>query len=674
MPITTYMVNQGGLNITDSPVTIKDNQATGQSYNYEYSRTGAITKTLAPTALNLTPDTQLKSLGLGTHHDVATDSRTLIRVAGTKIQVFNTSTGAITNESDDTATPVSDFSDASSTQPVVFAPFNTLIGGTVLWMAGGGMSVIEGYTGPVTGNVTQNGTPAPTGSITPVVNTHDSGAFAATGTYFYGAQFRKRGTQAFSNVSLDVSATVVNTDDTVTLPLTGITNVDTTRFDQIWLWRSAVSGVEGFTTGDIIAELASTATTYKDTGSSITSTQNVPRAGNTILDNSMLPAGTYKYITTFKRRLVTCLNSTLYISDLDKPESWPLQNPITLPTGGPITALGTIGVPSEYTTGADQYLCIWKERELWVLSGDGPDNWELLIVDKTGCSGQSLVVPFNGFITWLAFNGIYIWDGRGKPSRVSKPIQALFEADGDLDKNFLSQGYGRQYEKGNEIIWRTSHRTKGKNRLSIKMDTRLTSIAAAQNLQNPEMEGVFILDTDSNAYYAIESFRTINDELLVTGDDTGFVYRLYNSATTAVAFDYETKPLDMGSPEVLKSFKRVLVLIERITNHDLKLMYWADYRNRTEDQSVAFLSMAPLKQTLPSLWDVALWDVASWDDYVPDISFGEFNLHANENNSQGNSLKLRFEQLEANAPVRIHGFLVEWEPANNIPIPAQQVS
>ena len=665
------MENSGGLNISASPLFIQDNQATGQSYNYEYARTGAITKVLSPTLLNIVADTQLKTLGLAQHHDVATDARTLIRAAGTKIQTVNLSSGARITLTDDTVTASTNFTSSTSTQPVVFAPFNTVAGGTQLWMTGGGLAGIVGYNGT---NITNNGTAVPAGSITPAINTHNSGTWSAAGTYFYGLQFRKKSTQVYSNVSLDASAITVNLDDTVTIPFSSVTNIDTTLYDQITVWRSVFSGVTGFTTGSIIAQLAVTATQYVDTGSSIASAQNVPRSGNTILDNSKLVAGTYKYVTTFKRRLVTAVNSTLYLSDLNKPESWPLTNVITIPTGGPITAIGVIGVPSEYTTGADEYLCIWKERELWVLTGGSLTDWSVLFVDKTGCAGQSVVVPFNSFVTWLGFTGIYIWDGRGRPARISRPIQDLFNADGDLDKSKINQGVACQYEKGSQIIWRLSHRTKGANRIFIKMDTRLTSVTAAKNLQNPEMDGTFILDTDSNSYYGLCSFRSSNfDESILTGDDKGFIYNMFSNSSTPVSFDYETKPLDMGHPERMKRFKRVIIYVEKLTSNDLSLFYWTDFRTRDEYKSVVKASLQPTKGTQPALWDVALFDQAYFDDYLPDISPLEFHLHSYENNAEGLSLKLRFEQLEANAPVRIHGFSVEWEDAANISIATQQV-
>ncbi len=665
------MDNSGGLNISASPLFMEDNQATGQSYNYDYAVTGAISKVLSPTLLNAIADSQLKTLGLGQYHNASTDTRTLIRCAGTQIQTYNTTTGGRTTLTDDTVSAGTSFLSSSSTQPVVFAPFNTLIGGTQLWMTGGGLSNVVGYNGTT---VTTNGVPVFGGSITPVVNTHAGGSFSAAGKYYYAVQGRKLSTQAFSNLALDVLATTVNTDDTVTIPLNALTGVDTTLYDQIWIWRSAFNGSSGFTTGSIIAKLASSATTYTDTGTSIADSQNCARAGNSILDNSTLPAGTYKYVTTFKRRLVVSSGSSIYISDLNKPESWPTANVITIPTGGPITGHIPIGVPSEYTTGSDEYLCIWKERELWAFTGTSASDWSLQFVDKTGCAGQSLAVSFNSFVTWMTYNGIYIWDGRGRPSRVSRPIAGLFNADGDLDKGRLSWGYAAQYEKGSSVVWCVSHRTKGVNKLRIKMDTRLTSLAASQNLQNPEMEGVFIFDTDANSYYSICSFRPSNqDEMLITGDGAGFVYNMYSSASTAVTFDYETKPLDMGCPERLKRFKRVLVYVEKLTTNDLTIYFWADFRVRDEYRSTVKATMSPSKGTQPALFDVALWDQASWDDYTPDIAPIDFNFHNQENNAEGLSLKLRFEQLEASAPVRIHGFSIEWDDASNIPLPTAQV-
>lgn len=670
-----FSSNQDGLNLTDSPLKVQDSQATGQSYNYDYAITGAITKVLASSVINSPADTQLKSLGLGVHHSASTDVRTVIRTAGTKIQTFDPALGTIVNQSEDTATPNSDFLTSGSSQPVVFSPFNSLVGGTVLWMAGGGMSHLYGYTGT---NVTQNGTPVPTGNITPTVLTTSGGTFISTGTYFYAVVFRKTVTQALSNAVLDVSATITSTTDRVSIDLSTITNIDTSKYDKIYIYRSAVAGVTGFTTGDLIAQVNIGTTSYIDNGSFITTASNIPRAGSAVLDNSVLPSGTINCVASYRGRLLASIGGTFYVSDLNKPESWPLTNIFTPDSGGPILAMSTIGVPSEYTTGADQYACIWKENELWVFTGSSLTDFEVLFVDKTGCVVQSLVVPFNGFVAWITLNGIYIWDGKGKPSRISRPIQALFNTDGDLDLTKLSQGYGAHYKSNNQVIWRLSHRIKGTNKLFIKMDTRLSAIKMSQaspNLQDSELDGVFILDFDSNSYYAITAYRPSgggNEQLLV-GDDAGYVYTSFIAGTSASAFTYETRPIDFGAPENNKRFKRVIVFLEKLTPNDLTLYFWADNRIRDEYRSKLAVSMSPLKGTQPALWDIALWDVAMWDDYTPDISAIQFNLHSAENNAEGTAIKLRFEQLESNAPVRIHGFGIEWEDMGPISIPTGQV-
>jgi hypothetical protein len=251
----------------------------------------------------------------------------------------------------------------------------------------------------------------------------------------------------------------------------------------------------------------------------------------------------------------------------------------------------------------------------------------------------------------------------------------MFDADGDINKSKLSQGYAAHYEKGNEVIWRISHRTKGVNKLSIKMDTRLTVIRSSENLENTEAEGTFILDTDDNSYFSMLSFRESNlTESLLLGDNTGFVYKAYTSSSNTVLFDYETNALDMGMPENNKRFKRVIVWIEKLTPNDLTLFYWCDYRIRMEYQSKVKVSMAPTKGTQPALWDIALWDQAFWDDYTPDIGIIEFNLHSYQNNAEGVSLKLKFEQLESGSPVRIHGFAIDWEDLGSLQIPTGQVA
>lgn len=764
--VTKFEQNVGGLNLTDTPQLIQPTQATGLSYNYEYATVGGIYKVLSALALNTLADGQLKTLGLCVLHDALTDARSVIRAAGIKLQVFNPSTLGFTTLAEDTAVAGTSFLAAGNTMPVANAPFNALLGGTRVWLAGGGMGPLYGTNALF---ATKNGADQPLGKFgVSLTSSSSGGVWVGTGLYFYALGLRKKQTLSQSNASLDISITVDDATKGVVLDLSTL-NIDATKYDQIIVYRSAVAGVAQFTTGNIVAQLPSNTTTYTDLGSSQASAQVVPRPGGTT-DNSPLPVfananltlggvtytatpnlgtlgnsisiaytpggsagsevvtvtnfaisvqiqsgvstpaqivkainanyaalalvsvnstsstavnttgataltgglnGAYNTVTAFKRRLATAQGGTVYLSDTNKDEAWPLANTFTPPSGGPIVAVATVGVNSEFTTGADQYLLIFKERELWCITGNSIADWQMQFVAQVGTVNQNCVIPMTGYAVWLAFNGIYAWDGAGKPVRISRPINALWDTDGDLDKGQIKSTWGAYFEKANVVVWRTSSRIRGAQKLSIKLDVRLTVPQISQNVGNLEADGVFNLDYDGNAYYAGCSYRSTGYfEQLLSGDDTGFIYNMYTGAG-AVAFDYETNALDCGYPERNKRFKRVFVWVERLLDVDLTLFYWANYQRRDIYKSQENVPVGAVSSTAPALWDVAYFDQSLFDDYVPDVAVIVYNLHAEDNNIEGVALKLRFEQLDANAPIRIHMFAVEWDDLGIVsPVPS----
>jgi hypothetical protein len=662
MKRSDFFENTGGLNLTDSPLYIKDGQATG-GYNYDYTRTGAITKTRGYSRLNSSPDTQLKSLLLATH--MANDgTKTLLRGAGTKVQTFANPFTSFTTISEDTATPNSDFFSSSSEQPCVALNFNTG-SASVLWFAGAGATSLYGYDGT---KVTKNGTPAPTGTFTPVVSL-TGGTWTTTGTYWYALVLRKRQTQTLSNAALDASAVIANNTDKVTIALP---SVDTTKYDQFYLYRSAVGGVTGFTSGTLVAQIATTETSYIDTGNvSVASSQVVPRSGLVSLDNSVLPTGTVKYITAYKRRMVAAINNKLYISDLDKPESWPANLNVSLPYGGPITGLAVIGFNAPITSNVDEYLVVFQERNMWVITGDfsydgdlGIYNFELKYVDAVGCAGQSLVVNANGFIFWVDYRGIYMWNGSGKPIYISRLIEGLFGQDGNLDKTRLSKGWGVFYRSKNQVIWTLSDRILGENMLRLKLDLRLTVPEINRGLQGTVLDGIFSQDTDTAFYAGFTHLPSDNAEQFLVGDSAGYLYRmdyLTSNQGSGIEFSYETRNFDMGLPTIAKRFNKVVVYIDSASAKDLTLQYWGSYNNQAALRSQVSETMDSGSQFASSLWDVAIWDGSDWDAYNPVMIPLTFNLHSEQGNNEGDCLKLAFSQEDADAPLTIHGFSVFWE-------------
>lgn len=650
-----FFDNTGGLNLADSPFRILENQAVAGSYNYDYTATGGIKKRNGNTQANGSADAQLKSLGLGIFNPSSSATKTIIRAAGTKIQSVNANTYVSTNLVEDTVAAGSDFLTGGSTQQVVMSQFNTS-SVNALWAAGGGMSTVYGYNGT---KITKNGAAVATGSIA-LSQAPGGGTFGATGTYWYAIVLHKASTGVTSNAALDTSIALGATTNTITINLSGITGLDTTKYDQVWIYRSALNGATGFTTGDLIAQVTSSTTTYADTGTFISSSVNVPRSGNTVLDNSALPTGTFKTLATWKRRLVTANGSTLYISDLNKAESWPLTNTIQIPSGGDITGISIISFATPTTTGIDELLVIFKERELWILSGSSYTDWVLKFIDYTGCPNQTLVVAANGFLSWMDYRGVYLWDGSAKPIYCSRPIEFLFGPDGDLDRSKLPLGVGAFYRKQNEIVWYLSSSFYGEQVLGLKLDLRLTLPQVQSNIGGRILEGVFIQDTLPSPVYAVSSTNATFDEILLSGDGAGLMWKMFDNQTgdaaTGVAFSYQTKPLDLGRITQTKRFQKIIVWCRDTSSNNLTLNFWVNYRTDTGSQST---QAQPISSAVTdSLWDAASWDAAYWDKNLNTFSPVVFNLNSAQGGTEGEALTLQFVQKEANVPVTIAGFSV----------------
>lgn len=786
---TDFMDNTGGTNLSDSVFKIKDTQAAG-GFNFDYVLTGGVRTRLGPTKINSVANADLRTLGFGLYN-TSDGIKSVIRAAGQNLQLFDTGTPSFTVLTSDAigATPL--IFDSGTTTDVQFSQFNN--GSTnILWAAGGGTNVPVGVVS--TTQYTQNGVQAPSGAITASV-AGGNGVFPAIGAYTYAISYRKKSTQAQSNVTLDVIATLANTTDHVTLNFSALTGLDTTLIDEIYVWRSGLADGAGFTTGDLIAQLPSGTQTYTDFYSYIATAQNVPRAGNTLLDNSTLPTntfvkaptgflvtsithvstgefqaiGSYKYaiayqdkqtlnlsvvaldvnatitdvsdtvtidftnltgltpatvagiylyrspvggsvgfllgdfiaqlgsdvktytdmglsiasgqtvnrtpssespytfstLGLFKRKLVTTQGSTVYISDLNKSESWPLTNIITVPSAGDIKALATISFTSPQAQSLDEILVIYKEREMWVITGNDFTDFSLKFIDQVGCANQSLVILANGFLSWIDYRGIYLWDGTSKPIYCSRLLEPLFAKDGDLDKSRLRLGHGEFFRKENQIIWFLSSRTFGEQVFSIKMDLRLTLPQIEQTLTGRNIDATLIQDTYAFPVYAAMSYIPSNgaEEMMVMGDASGFCYFAangYSDGGSNYSFTYKTKPLNMGDPNTIKQFHKVIVWVQDIGNWNLTLDYWANYRTTDDYKSTQVLPVST-EANSASLWDIAVWDVSFWDSYTANVIPIVFNLQSGvSNSSQGSALQLQFRNDNANQPITIHGFSVIW--------------
>ena len=657
LSVAEFFDNVGGLNTSDSPFKVKSSQATG-GVNYDYTQTGGIRSRFGHEKINASAFTATGTRGLGVRN-TPSGAKSPIRVADRRIQYLDTATGTVTNLSEDTTAASTTPYRLNNTSQANTAGFISASGVGVLWIGGGESDIHGAYSDT---KYTTNGVAAPGGTFTATVSA-TGGSFVTTGSYRYAVAIRKASTQALSNAYLSISATVANTTDKVTLDFTGLTGIDTTRHDLIYIYRSAVSGVDGFTTGDLVATVSSSTTSYVDTGTFTTTATNIPRPANLLLDNSRLDTTlTYGPITTWKRRLVVAANQTIYISDLNKPESWPISNSITVPNGGPITGLAVISFNTDFSN--DEYLAIFQERQLWLLRGSSLSDWSLSFIDAVGCPNQAMVVTANGYLTWIDYRGIYLWDGSGKPIYLSRPIESLFGLDGDIAKPYLAAGCGAFFRKANQVIWYLPHLIYGNQKFAIKLDLRLTLPMISGSLGNRIIDGVFTLDsTKLPGMYAMSSYLPDNDkeEILLLGDQTGYVYNaynVYNDGALAIDFEYQSAFMNMGTPNVAKRYHKVIVWVEELGTWNLTLDYWAGYKAASEDRSTITIPVSTADGSGNAVWDVALWDKSQWDDFTQKLVPLTFNLNSSQANNEGDCLRIKLRHSAADEPITIYGYSV----------------
>lgn len=657
-----FFNNVGGLNTAQSPFIIPIEQTSG-GMNYDYISQGAFRKRAGHTTLNTVANTQHRSLGLSVWNPSNSDIREVIRAAERKVQTFDLGTLVFSDLTQDNTTAGSDFFATSTIIPVVFSQFNTS-NANMLWMSGGGLDNLAGVVSPT--KVTYNGVAVPTASSF-TATPSGSGSTLSAGTYRYTLTYRKASTKAESNAFLEATATPT-AGQNVVLAWT-LTNDDTVLYDKINVYRSAIGGASQFTTGDLIAQLSSTATGYTDTGSAIEESTLVPRIGN-ITDNSVLPItqGIPIGVTLWKRHLVTAINSTIYFSDTNKSESWPLINNITIPSGGKITGFGVLSFTSRGSNSVDELLVIYKQNEIWLVTGTDATDFELKFIDNVGCPSQSLVAVANGFIYWVSNRGFHIWNGTGKPGYLSRYIEDKFQENGVIDKSKLALGVATYSQKRSEIDWILSTTDVGENKSVFKLNLKLTLDSIDESVGLSVVNGIFTPDTVNMSLYAAASFYIAPDspdETYILGDGNGFLLSAYSGLTEAggtFGMQYDTPFLSLGPPGDAHQYHKVVAWVLDTGSWDLELDYWTQFRYADADSNSIVKNITQNPGVAASLWDVSLWDVGFWDSFSGRIVPVVFNLSAgNKNNVQGDSIKLSFRQSDTGnlgSSVIIYGFSI----------------
>jgi hypothetical protein len=116
------------------------------------------------------------------------------------------------------------------------------------------------------------------------------------------------------------------------------------------------------------------------------------------------PSGT-KYLANHRSRMFAATNSAIYWSAVDAPESFNTTDhtlPVGEEDGENITGLAVLS----------DSLIIFKRNAIYALVGEAPENWEIVLVDKTvGCVSYSSIGYFNNTLFWMSLRGPQMWAG-----------------------------------------------------------------------------------------------------------------------------------------------------------------------------------------------------------------------------------------------------------------------
>jgi hypothetical protein len=132
----------------------------------------------------------------------------------------------------------------------------------------------------------------------------------------------------------------------------------------------------------------------------------------------------FKYFATYGNILVGCGSiatpRTIYFSDIDSPEYWPVRNSFIIEGGQntPYTGIVENG----------PFVFVFRSDETWAIAGDLTQGaiQARRISSGIGCDAHASIVRYDNFVLWVASDGIFFSDNGGPPIELSAPIKKFF--------------------------------------------------------------------------------------------------------------------------------------------------------------------------------------------------------------------------------------------------------
>ena len=223
-------------------------------------------------------------------------------------------------------------------------------------------------------------------------------------------------------------------------------------------------------------------------------------------------------------------------------------------------------------------LPIFTENTIERLVGTSEDNFEYRTAhQEDGCISKRSVVNCKNYIVYLAFNGIYIFDGVS-----ASAIDRAFS--GRLNK-YIRDNINYSYADLSCAIYYD-------NKYLLCIPTGANTV--------PNITIYYDFETKSYGVYSFafscfSKWDKGGDGLkLFGGSNTiGQIYKVFSGLDddgAAIAAYFDIEPMDFGSPEVYKQFLSVLIKIKSTTTTTLTMNYTLDSATEVTTQTKTILA------------------------------------------------------------------------------------
>lgn len=287
-------------------------------------------------------------------------------------------------------------------------------------------------------------------------------------------------------------------------------------------------------------------------GTSVTTNSSLTDLGASI------PSG--KYLIWWKNYMflagATALSGTSYpsrvwFSNLGDPDTWTTGTDyfdVNLSDGQPITGIGVL----------EDYLVIFKEKSIWVMTGDSPADWKISssnnnlvnVFNGVGCVSHRSIVQVGNDLWFLSDDGIRSLRRNAEGTTpqmgiVSADIQTTIDS---INPSASDKACAMLFNKRVYFAIPTGSSTY--NDVVMVADTRITK----ENIDNPHP---WVKYTGWNAS-VFEVYEPSNTRQLYFGEGSGDSLTFQaetgtNDNSAAIDFDWKSRQIDLQAPDMRKT-------------------------------------------------------------------------------------------------------------------------